>query len=82
MTKKNEESNGDEDYDKTIMQIEIIKMVVSIKKMVVMKVERRRRDPRPHCHYYAFLSSSLYFFFYLTMLLPHSQSSYHLQMSP
>jgi hypothetical protein len=38
MTKKNEESIGDEDYDKTIMQIELIKRVMSVKKMVAMEI--------------------------------------------
>jgi hypothetical protein len=35
MTKKNDESIGDGDYDKRIMQIEEIKRVVSAKKMKV-----------------------------------------------
>jgi hypothetical protein len=38
MTKKKVEGVGDEDYDKTIMQMEFIKNVVKVKEMVVMKV--------------------------------------------
>jgi hypothetical protein len=38
MTKKNEENIGDEDYDKTIMQIEVIKRIACVEKMFAMKV--------------------------------------------